>query len=38
MTHTDPKSIHPLRGDEIRALRELQRQFPDLKYVFLLQK
>jgi integrase len=22
-------SVHPLRGDEIRALRELRRQFPD---------
>ena len=22
-------SIHPLRGDEVRALRELRRQFPD---------
>jgi type 1 fimbriae regulatory protein FimB/type 1 fimbriae regulatory protein FimE len=27
-------SVHPLRGDEIRALRELQRQFPDSKQVF----
>src|ERR1700733_2266547 len=27
-------SVHPLRGDEIRALRELQRQFPDSKFVF----
>src|ERR1700683_3347753 len=22
-------SVHPLRGDEIRALREIRRQFPD---------
>ena len=22
-------SVHPLRGEEIRALRELRRQFPD---------
>ena len=27
-------SVHPLRGDEIRALRELQRQFPNSKHVF----
>jgi hypothetical protein len=27
-------SVHPLRGDEIRALRELQRQFQDSKHVF----
>jgi type 1 fimbriae regulatory protein FimB/type 1 fimbriae regulatory protein FimE len=27
-------SVHPLRGDEIRALRELQRQFPDSGFVF----
>jgi len=27
-------SVHPLRGDELRALRELQREFPDSKYVF----
>jgi integrase len=26
--------VHPLRGDEIRALRELQRQFPDSNFVF----
>lgn len=27
-------SVHPLRGEEIRALRELRRQFPDSGYVF----
>jgi len=27
-------SVHPLQGDELRALRELQRQFPDSGYVF----
>jgi integrase len=27
-------SVHPLRGDEIRALRELQRQNPESKHVF----
>jgi integrase len=26
--------VHPLRGDEIRALRELRRQFPDTGYIF----
>ncbi len=25
---------HPLRGDELKALRELRRQFPDSGYVF----
>ena len=27
-------SVHPLRGDEIRALRELRRQFPESGFVF----
>jgi type 1 fimbriae regulatory protein FimB/type 1 fimbriae regulatory protein FimE len=27
-------SAHPLRGDEIGALRELRRQFPDSAFVF----
>ncbi len=27
-------SVHPLRGDEIRASRELRRQFPDSGFVF----
>jgi type 1 fimbriae regulatory protein FimB/type 1 fimbriae regulatory protein FimE len=27
-------SAHPLRGDEVRALRELRRQFPDSAFVF----
>ena len=31
-------SVHPLRGDEIRALRELQRQFPDSKHVFATER
>jgi len=31
---TGKPSVHPLRGDEIRALRELQRQFQDSKHVF----
>jgi integrase len=31
-------SVHPLRGDEIRALRELRREFPDSTFVFETQK
>ena len=31
-------SVHPLRGDEIRALRELRRQFPDTGYVFATER
>jgi integrase len=31
-------SAHPLRGDEIRALRELQRQFPDSGFVFATER
>jgi type 1 fimbriae regulatory protein FimB/type 1 fimbriae regulatory protein FimE len=31
-------SVHPLRGDEIRALRELQRQFPDSKHLFATER
>ncbi len=31
-------SVHPLRGDEIRALRELQRQFPDSGFVFATER
>ena len=31
-------SVHPLRGDEIRALRELRRQFPDSGYVFATER
>jgi len=27
-------SVHPLRGDELRALRELRRQFTDSGFVF----
>jgi type 1 fimbriae regulatory protein FimB/type 1 fimbriae regulatory protein FimE len=27
-------SVHPLRGNELRALRELRRHFPDLAFVF----
>lgn len=31
-------STHPLRGDEIRALRELRRQFPDTAFVFATER
>jgi integrase len=29
---------HPLRGDELRMLRELQRQYPDSGYVFTTER
>src|SRR6202158_4891063 len=31
-------SVHPLRGDELRALRELRRQFPDTGFVFVTER
>jgi integrase len=31
-------SVHPLRGDEIRALRELRRQCPDSGFVFATER
>jgi site-specific recombinase XerC len=31
-------SIHPLRGDEVRALRELRRHFPDSAFVFATER
>ena len=31
-------SVHPLRGDEIRALRELRRRFPDSGFVFATER
>jgi integrase len=31
-------SVHPLQGDEIRALRELRRQFPDSGFVFVSER
>jgi integrase len=31
-------SVHPLQGDEIRALRELRRQFPDSGFVFATER
>ena len=29
---------HPLRGPEIRALRQLQRDYPDTPYVFVTER
>ena len=31
-------SVHPLRGEEIRALRDLRRQFPDNGFVFTTER
>jgi type 1 fimbriae regulatory protein FimB/type 1 fimbriae regulatory protein FimE len=31
-------SAHPLRGDEIRTLRELQRRYPDSAFVFATER
>ena len=31
-------SVHPLRGDELRALRELRRQFPDSAFAFATER
>jgi integrase len=31
-------SVHPLRGDELRALRELRRQYPDSAHVFTTER
>jgi integrase len=31
-------SVHPLRGDEVRALRELRRQLPDSGFVFATER
>jgi hypothetical protein len=31
-------SAHPLRGDEVRALRELRRQLPDSAFVFATER
>ena len=31
-------SVHPLRGDEIRSLRELRRQFPDSGFAFATER
>jgi hypothetical protein len=36
--HRIAPGVHPLRADEIRALRELRRQFPDLGYVFATER
>ena len=32
------KSTHPVRGPEIRALRRLQRDYPDTPYVFVTER
>ena len=31
-------SVHPLRGPELRALRRLQRQYPNSPYVFITER
>ena len=31
-------SVHPLRGDEVRALRELRREFPHSVIVFATER
>jgi integrase len=31
-------STHPLRGDEVRALRELRRQCPDSAFIFAIER
>jgi integrase len=31
-------AAHPIRGDELRALRELHRQYPDSGYVFTTER
>ena len=31
-------SIHPLRSPELRALRQLQRDYPDTQYVFVSER
>ena len=31
-------SVHPLRGPELRALRRLQRDYPDTAYVFISER
>jgi integrase len=31
-------STHPIRGPELRALRELRRQYPDSPYVFVTER
>jgi integrase len=31
-------AVHPIRGDELRALHELQRQWPDSRHVFCTER
>ena len=32
------RSVHPLRGSEIRALRRLRREYPDSPYLFVTER
>ena len=42
MKSAEPKSghdsIHPLRSPELRALRQIQRDYPDTQYVFVSER
>ena len=31
-------SVHPLRGPELRALRKMEREYPDMSYVFVTER
>ena len=31
-------STHPIRGPELRALRELRREYPDSPYLFVTER
>ncbi len=31
-------SVHPLRGPELRALRKVEREYPDTSYVFVTER
>jgi type 1 fimbriae regulatory protein FimE len=35
--HGEP-AVHPLRGPELRALRQLRRQYPDTPYLFVSER
>jgi integrase len=37
-TKNGKPAAHPIRGDELRALRELHRQYPDSGYVFTTER
>ena len=32
------ESVHPIRGPELRALRKLQRKYPDTPYLFVTER